>query len=297
MALMTLNFQSQYLNSNHEVSVVLPDKPWKATPAEFYGNGRRYPVLWLLHGTFGDHSDWIRKSNVELYACERDVIVVMPSALNSDYVDWPSFGMGYGMGTYLVDELMPLVRNWLPASARREDNFIAGLSMGGGGVLKYALAHPELFAGAAVLSSSLRDAEHLKPYAHLASHEFRAKVLSGEIALGATPFGGGINVRELNVVSKYPTVGDYIDSIENTWDRFLDAARGKVDLPDLYVSCGTKDFAFAGYQRFEALAKELGVRATFAAVEGYAHEWRFWDLAIEKALDHFGLRRDAGNPF
>ena len=66
MSLVTFNFESQYLGNNHTVGIILPDKPRSQTPAEFYGNGKKYKVLWLLHGTFGDYSDWIRKSNIEL---------------------------------------------------------------------------------------------------------------------------------------------------------------------------------------------------------------------------------------
>ena len=151
MALVQMNFESRYLNNNHEISIILPDMPRDKTPAEFYGSGRKYKVLWLLHGTFGDHSDWIRKSNIELYACEKDLIVVMPSGLNANYANWEHFSIGYNMYDYLTEELMPLIYNWFPASDKREDNFIAGLSMGGSGTLVYALNHPEKFAAAAVL--------------------------------------------------------------------------------------------------------------------------------------------------
>ena len=130
--------------------------PRDKTPAEFYGSGKKYKVLWLLHGTFGDHTDWIRKSNIELYACEKDLIVVMPSALNSNYAEWAKFSIGFDMYHYLTEELMPLVYNWFPASDKREDNFIAGLSMGGRGTLVYALNHPEKFAAAGWRSILLR---------------------------------------------------------------------------------------------------------------------------------------------
>ena len=82
MSLMTFNFQSSCLSGNTEITVILPDKPWKESPAEFYGSGKKYKVLWLLHGTFGDHTDWLRKSNIELYACEKDLIVVCPNGMN-----------------------------------------------------------------------------------------------------------------------------------------------------------------------------------------------------------------------
>lgn len=73
-------------------------------------------------GTYGDHSDWVRKSNIELYACEQDLIVVMPSGLNADYVNWPTFATGFNMYDFLFDELMPLVYQLVPGlrQARRQ---------------------------------------------------------------------------------------------------------------------------------------------------------------------------------
>ena len=295
MSLVQMNFESQYLGCNHEITVILPDKPRQLTPKEFYSSGRKYKVLWLLHGTFGDHSDWLRKSNIELYACERDVIVVMPSAMNSDYANWPGFGIGYDMWSYLTEELMPLVYNWFPASDKREDNFIAGLSMGGGGVLKYALGHPEKFGGAAVLSSCARDLGYLKPFADLTAAEFRAKAEAGEIPGLNSRFGA----RTINVVCKYPTVGDYLRSPENTWDILADLVKEGKELPKLYAACGKNDFLYEAYATFKAYCQELGVPVKFEEIEGFTHEWRFWDLTIQHAMTYFGLDRpvDAGNPF
>ena len=76
----------------------------------------------------------------------------MPSGLNANYANWERFSIGYNMYDYFLKELMPLIYGWFPASDKREDNFIAGLSMGGTGTLVYALNHPERFAAAAVLS-------------------------------------------------------------------------------------------------------------------------------------------------
>ncbi len=50
MALVHLNFESECLGNNTDVSIILPDKPHGTTPENFYANGKKYPVLWLLHG-------------------------------------------------------------------------------------------------------------------------------------------------------------------------------------------------------------------------------------------------------
>ena len=296
MALIRFNFESEYLGNNHEIGIILPDKPRSITPKDFYGSGKKYKVLYLLHGTFGDYSDWIRKSNIELYACEQDLIVVMPSALNSDYVNWPDFGTGYDMGAYLTEELMPLIQNWFPASDKREDNFIAGLSMGGGGTLKYLLAHPDKFAGAAILSSSARNYDALKPYADMKSYEFRNAVVNGKITI-SDGRGGTFAPRQVNSVCKYPTVGDFLSSIENSWDRLLEA--DIASLPNIYAACGTKDFGYQNFLKFKDMLQGLGAKAKFEVIEGFAHEWRFWDLTIQHAIEYFGIKKDvnAGNPF
>ncbi len=274
MALMQFDFQSEYLCGNTTISVILPDKPWKTAPRKFYESGKKYRVLWLLHGTYGDHSDWIRKSNIELYACERDLAVVMPDALNSNYANWEHFSIGYNMYDYLTEELMPMVHNWFPVSSRREDNFIAGLSMGGRGTCVYALNHPELFAGAAALSQVPRDIE----WDRTTNPDFFKRTQ------GSIDNRGGLK--------------EYLASYENTLRVLDEAVQRGTDLPKLYFACGKQDQLYGAFLHFKEHAVETGLDAEFEAIEGYKHEWRFWDLTIQKALDYFGIHADdSGNPF
>lgn len=279
MSLIHYNFESQYLNNNTDVNIILPDKPRDKTPEQFYGSGKKYKVLWLLHGTFGDYTDWIRKSNIELYACERDLIVVMPSGLNADYVNWPDFALGYNTWDYLFEELMPLVHHWLPASDKREDNFIAGLSMGGNGTLQYAAGHPEKFGGAAILSCAPRDLHQL------------AKDLED-------PEFAKMNYRLVNGIRNAGGMEGYLSSPINVWDRLPELIERDA-LPPLYFCCGKNDFLYDRYQAFKEYAQMLGLKATFEEFDGFTHEWRFWDLTIQKALTFFGLDPEEalGNPF
>lgn len=57
MALMHLNFSSMCLSGNTDVNIILPDIPRGMNPNKFYVRERKHPVLWLLHGTFGDYTD------------------------------------------------------------------------------------------------------------------------------------------------------------------------------------------------------------------------------------------------
>jgi S-formylglutathione hydrolase FrmB len=200
------------------------------------------------------------------------------------------------MWDYFTEELMPLVHNWFPASSKREDNYIAGLSMGARGALTLAMMHPDKFVSGAVLSGSARNYTNLKPYAGIFGPEFSRKVSSGELDLKSQ--GLILQPRTLNTIAKYPTVGDFLASYENTWDRFEEVCKaGK--LPKLYFAVGTKDFLYDTYCKFKEFAQGLHADIKFEEIEGYTHEWRFWDITVQKAIDFFGLRKDknAGNPF
>lgn len=264
MAFVQINFVSKYLGVGTPVSILLPDRPNDMEPRTFYESGKKYKVLWLLHGSYDDHTSWVHKTNIELYAMEKDLIVVMPNALNSNYANWPEFGMGFNMYDFLLDELMPMIYNWFPASPKREDNFIAGLSMGGRGTCVYAFNHPEKFAAAAILSAAPRDFDVLKT--------MEPKMYE----------------RTMQSVRNYGSVEAYKASYENTWRIFQEKAHTG-ELPHLYFSIGTEDWLYPTYLRFKEKALEIGLDATFEEVEGYCHEWRFWDLGIQKALEFFGL--------
>lgn len=290
MALFTLNFFSKYLMVNTQVNVIMPRIELFQEPKEFYGSGKKYKTLWLLHGSCGDHTDWIRNTNISRYAEERNLIVVMPNVLNSDYANYTTFADGFRVWDYVTEELMPLVYNWLPASDKKEDNFIAGLSMGGNGALMFGLGNPDLFGGVAVLSSTAREIEYLRPFASMSSEEFRTAAQDSIKFPG--PNGNGMRLKEINQVAKYKTVQGFLDSYENAWDRFPEVVKaGK--LPKMYVSCGTKDEnVYPRFLRFKKYAESMNADIKFEEEEGYCHEYALWDISIQKALDYFKILKE-----
>ena len=279
VSVITWTIESRHLVGNTTVTVLLPDRPRDETPREYYGEERRFKVLWLLHGTFGDNLDWLRRTNIDLYAAEKGLAVVMPAALNSNYSNWSDFSLGYDMYDFLTEELMPLVQGWLPVSDRREDNFIAGLSMGGRGTVKFAANHPELFAAAAVLSASPVEYD---------------RVLTEELLAEGT---GMFADRLRGMVANAGGKDAFLASEENVW-RILDAKAGSGELPRMLFACGSDDELIVGDLRtFAEHAADIGLDAEFWIADGYRHEWRFWDLAIQRALDFFGLEHNPSNPF
>ncbi|HRF46051.1 MAG TPA: alpha/beta hydrolase family protein [Anaerolineales bacterium] len=278
MSVLQYTFESDCLKNNTQITVILPDKPRQLTPAQFYGNGRKYKVLWLLHGTFGDHTDWLRKTNIEMYATERNLVVVMPSALNSNYSNWNDYMLGFKMYDFLTEELMPLIYGWFPVSDRREDNFIAGLSMGGRGTIKFAVNHPEKFAAAAVLSATPMDMSSMGPD-------------------NESPFLDTNNERVRTTLANAGGLEAFLNSNEHVW-AILDRLAPTGTLPRLMFACGQEDeLLFKYYKIFQEHAHEIGLAAHWFELPGYKHEWRFWDLAIQEALDFFGLDERGGNPY
>ena len=270
MSLLHYSFESEYLAGATTVDIVLPDRPRGMSCAEFYRSGRKFKALWLLHGTSGDSTDWVRRTNIELYAEELGIAVVMPSALNSNYSNWKDFMLGYRMYDYLTEELMPLVYGWLPVSDRREDNFIAGLSMGGRGAVKYAANRPELFAGAAVLSATPMDLDEMRP-----GHPCILLDLDNERVKTTLLNAGGLEA--------------FRESEENVW-AILDRKARTGELPRFFFACGEDDAMIYGqFCAFREHAEAIGLDAEFFSAPGYRHEWRFWDLGIRRALGFFGL--------
>lgn len=293
MALINLNFESKYLRCNNDVTIILPDKPRGADPEEFYTRGKKYKVLWLLHGTFGDHTDWYRHTNIELYACEKDCIVVMPSAINTNYCNWSGFGTGYYLNDYIVKELMPLVHNWFPASSNRDDNFIGGLSMGSQGAIRIGLENPDKFGGIAALSAFPRNYEEQRAYLEEILTRDEEQLIR-ESANFPDPFLPAF--RELRLLNDIRNAGGTVDEFiqkNNLW-ALAESFAGREDCPILYCAIGSDDVLYPDFAKFKKHAEEVSLKATFVEEPGYKHEWRFWDKYIEKSLEFFGMVGEIG---
>lgn len=125
--------------------------------------GRRYPVLYLLHGTEGNASDWTRVGGAEQITAGQPLIVVMPdTALNKNGGGWCTNwvnGGAHGVPEwerFHIEQLIPWVDQNLRTVATRGGRAIAGLSQGGFCALTYAARHPDLF-GTAMSYSGVPD--------------------------------------------------------------------------------------------------------------------------------------------
>jgi S-formylglutathione hydrolase FrmB len=147
MATLRIKFLATSIKMQMHLQVFLPET-FVLTLGASAGQGPK--VLWLLHGEGGDCSDWIRLTNVERYAEEANVALVMPNMDNSMYMDMAHGGYPYF--TYLTEELPAYTHNLVRGlSNRKEDNFVAGFGVGGYGAVKWLLNSPDRFSAAACL--------------------------------------------------------------------------------------------------------------------------------------------------
>lgn len=162
MAKFTCNFISYTLKRAIDITVVIPS----VTFPESCGDGNikgvipkhqkeeKYPVLYLLHGVGNDHATWNAYTNIELYAEERNIGVVMISGENKLYVNHGDNAfMGDMFYDFIEEELPDFIKGMFPVSHRVEDTYLAGLSMGALGTYVHGLGHPEKYRAIGAFSA------------------------------------------------------------------------------------------------------------------------------------------------
>ena len=268
MSIGILSFSSKYLHTEMRLAIVLPDQDKKMTPQEFYRSGKKYKVCWFLNGTNGSSEGLVYNTKARVYAEERDLVLVSLNVKASDFTEWKGFGMGFDAWRYLTDEVMPMVYGLFPMiSQERCDNFIAGMSMGGRGTMKYALAYPEKFAGAAILSGSIRN--------------YRVEYDIPEEQM---------DVRTRNVLKNAGGLDAYCDSLDCPYEA-LEKVEDYSKLPKLFFSFGTEDPSFARYCDNKERYRKMGIEAEYLDVPGLGHEARCLDIALEQAFEYFGIHK------
>ena len=152
MALHKITFYSEMMKMVMGVEVIIPENKWGFSLAD-RPLDYRYPVLWLLPGGGYNYTDWARYTALELYSAQAGIAVVLPSSYYAGYMD-TAHGK-YPYFSFITEELPPFLTKLFPLSVRREDNFVAGFSMGGYGAFKFAMRYPEKFAACGVFSGPI----------------------------------------------------------------------------------------------------------------------------------------------
>ena len=240
-----MNFNSAELGRQTQIYILLPDK--SDTPCK---------TLWLLHGLTDNHTAWLRFTSIERYAAEHRLAVIMPNGDRSWYTDI-AYNANYF--SFITKELPQLCfKTFSQLSQKREDNIIAGLSMGGYGALKMAFSCPEQYGSCISLSGAL---------------DITAKDPDSNFSEWKSIFGYEIQ--------------DPLELKGSKHDLFALASNAKSEkkaLPKLYIWCGTGDDLLVANLSFDRHLSELDIPHKFEVSEG-EHSWKWWDKQIQGALD------------
>lgn len=259
MAFIRAEFMSQSLKRIVPITVVIP-----SDTTNFSGTGTNpakppYKTLYLLHGIYGSDMDMIANTNVMRFARERQLAVVMPAGENHFYVDDSNNGMKYG--EFIGKELVEATRRMFPLSDKREDTYIAGMSMGGYGALMNGIKNYETFSHIASMSTAVITKDTLAP--------------------------GMPNPTPMCDPGFQQAVWDYdtLDTNEkNPYVLLKKYADRREQLPKIMVTCGEDDPLFGHNRKLSEYMDQLGIAHEFVPAEG-GHDFEFWREAILRILD------------
>ena len=249
MAFISLNYFSEALGKQTEVFVVLPQKSNDGEIGIGSAKGAdNCKCLYLLHGHSDDHTIWMRRTSIERYATEYGICVVMPCGDRSFNTDM-KYAMKYY--TFVAKELPDMICEMFRVSDKREDNFIAGNSMGGYGALKVALKECDRFCAAAALS----------PVTDLKFIQQECWMDLFHMIFGDT---------------------DEIPQEEQILP-LLEEKKDDPNRPRIFLGVGRDDFLYDDSTAFREKMETLDYDFTYWESEG-EHNWVFWDACIQYAL-------------
>ncbi len=244
MALIDLGIFSEALGIQTSVQVVIPQR---STVGEIGTANKvdegKFKTLYLLHGLSDDQTIWMRRTSIERYASELGICVVMPMGARSFYSDM-KYGMKYY--TYIAKELPAIIEDMFNVSNKREDRYIAGLSMGGYGAMKIALTEKGRYAAAIALS----------PVSDIRNDRFAS---------------------DLGLV--------FGETIPESADIFYLASEHNSDeiKPKIYMTVGKDDFMYNDTVRLNSHFETLNYDYKYIETEG-GHSWDVWDKTIQDGL-------------
>ncbi len=243
MAILHLDYMSIAIGHSLSVRVYLPHDHIDQA-ANKYINAEPMKTLYLLNGFHGNENDWLYLGEIIELFRQHNIAVIMPAGLNSFYIDNQDRGAKFG--ELIGKELVDVTRRMFNLSTKREDTWIAGLSMGGYGALRNGLYYNDVFSVVGAFSPTVLSEDLLKQT------------------------GGIINGFNYNRLFSQDDI-----------DLFELASTIKDQIPEIYIACGTEDFLIEPNRAFHAHLDSLGINHTY--VEGTGnHDFVYWRKHIKE---------------
>jgi len=248
----TDQLESKLMGRKMPYNVILPERYVASTQT-----GRRFPVMYLLHGLTGNFDNWRSRTDLVNYSATYDLIIVTPEGEDGWYTDNVSKD-GDKYESYIIKELVPEIDKRYRTLDRREHRAIAGLSMGGFGAIKFGLKYPDMFVVVGSFSGAL-----------------------GAATITEKEFPGAIG-KTIDAI--FGPSGGEVRKANDPFDIIRRATPEKINnLPFIYLDCGTEDFLFKNNRDFVSLLIEKKVRHEFRELPG-AHNWEYWDKQVQEFL-------------
>ena len=249
------NNASAYSVETKSITSSHMDKSFPATivlPSAYNNVEQRFPVLYLLHGHGGDHTDWLNKTVVAALADRHNMIVVMPNGdKNKWYMDSP-INSNYRYRNYIAQDVVQFVDQHYRTIITPAGRGIAGLSMGGYGALHIALHHPDVFGAMASTSGGV----------------------------DPRPFVGSFDLNSI--------LGDAKTLSENWQNAAIvtQIARLKTQSQAVYIDCGDNDFFIEINRQLHQTLRAKNIPHHYAEWPG-EHNWDFWQQSIHHQIIFF----------
>lgn len=219
-------------------------------------SGRKYPVLYLLHGGGCSHTQWEEHGHLTALIDElvgngdmEEMVIVCPEA-NKHRMSW----MNDDVWTYedfFFKEFMPYIEKTYRVRTDKFSRSIGGFSMGGGGAVVYGLHHPGMFRVVYDMTGYLRR----QPLDFLKND----------------PLG---EWRQQAVERNNP-IRTVLEGSKSDIDRWKTVS--------WFIDCGNADFTFEANKDFAAALKEKGIVYDWKTGDG-GHNWIYWRKSLRRAL-------------
>ena len=233
-------------------------------PPGYNESDQSYPVLYLLHGSGDDHTGWVQFGQVQHIAdmtiaegkCAR-MIVVMPDANTGRRGYFNDIRGDFNYEDFFFNELIPHIEKTYRVRTERRYRAIAGLSMGGGGTIFYAMHRPELFAAAAPLSASTGNWDF---------EQFRSRQRD-------------TTVTQAQIEANYKR-HSIEEIIKNATKEELD----RIKQIRWYISCGDDDFLYEGNSRMHIVFRKSEIAHEYRVKDG-GHTWTYWRMELPIVME------------
>lgn len=257
--------QSRIITDTLSSKVLGKDVPFNVyLPAGYDKSDAQYPVVYLLHGLYGNHTDWANTGRLKLVADlliasgeAVPMVILMPCAGDEDvhHVQNGYFNMpGCNYEDFFFQEFLPAAEKKYRCIGDKEHRAVMGLSMGGGGSTVYCQRHPDMFSSCYAMSAWL----------DLNEGDKRTDLAETD---------------KLYIVAKSVMDNSALNFIDNADDATL----AKLKTVKWFFDCGDDDGLLDLSVQLHIKMVRKGIRNELRVRDG-AHTWEYWHTALYNSL-------------